>query len=91
MFGIFTELTREEPMPTAEQVCAWLKRLFRPAVLISIAVIAVLAVLMFSMPLRSRCGVALVGSRAGQAWSRSRSCLPVPANPPGVLPDRSGK
>ena len=91
MFAIFTELARGEPMPTSERVCAWLKRLFRPAVVISLAVIAVLTVLMFSMPLHGRCRVTPAESRLSQAWSRPRSCLHAPANPQERLPDHSGK
>jgi hypothetical protein len=89
MFAIFTELAREEPMPTSERVCAWLKRLFRPAVVISIAVIAVLTVLMFSRPSHSRSRVTLAGVAGwpGQAWTVREAACPSRR----ILPDHSGK
>lgn len=93
MFAIFTRLTVNEPMPTTERVSVWLKRLMRPAVVISVALIAGLTVLMLSVPVhsRSRCGFTLPESRLTQVWGRTRSCLPAPANPLGRLFDHSGR
>jgi hypothetical protein len=93
MFAIFAQLTRDEPMPATERVTAQLKRLLRPAMVISIALIAGLTVLMFSVPVhaRNRCGFTLAESRLAQAWSRTRTCLPAPPNTQGWLFDRAGK
>jgi len=92
MFAIFARLTLDEPMPATERVSARLKRLLRPAV-ISITLIAGLAVLLVSVPAHatSRCGLTLAESRLAQAWSRTRYCMPAPPSPLDRLFDHSGK
>lgn len=92
MLAIFTRLTRHEPPPVTERVSARLRRLLRPAMVISIALIAVLNVLMFSSSAHSRsmCGATLALGRLGQAWSRTKGCSHVPANPTERLFDHPG-
>ena len=93
MFEIFSRLTLDEPMPATERVSAGFKRLLRPAMVISIALIAGLTVLLVSVPVhaRNRCGFTLAESRFAQAWSRTRNCLPGPPNLPDRLFITSGK
>jgi hypothetical protein len=93
MFAIFTTLSLGEPMPETERVSARLKQVLRPAMVISIALIAGLTVLLFSTPVhaRNRCSFTLADSRLAQAWSRTRNCLPGPANPLDRLFLHSGK
>ncbi len=85
MFEIFSRLTLDEPMPATERVSAGLRRLLRPAMVISIALVAGLTVFLASMPVhtRSRCGFTLAESRLAQAWSRTRNCLPGLQSTPG--------
>ena len=93
MFAIFTTLALDEPMPAAERVSAGLRRLLRPAMLISIALIAGLTVLLVSAPMHAtgRCGFALAESRLAQVWSRTRNCLPASPSPLDRLFVHSGK
>jgi hypothetical protein len=79
IFGIFTRLTLDEPMPVTERVSARLKRLLRPAMVIPIALIAVLSMLIVSFPVHSRniCRAVAAESRVGRALS----CSPAPAKP----------
>lgn len=91
MFATFTRLTLDEPMPATERVSAWLKRLL-PSIVISIALIAGLAVLTVSMPAHSTtmCGITPAESRLAQAFGRTRTCQRAPADPQR-LPDHSGQ
>jgi hypothetical protein len=92
MFAIFSRLTLDEPMPITERVAAGLMRVLRPAMVISIALIAGLTVLLVSAPAHasSRCGSMLAESRLAQAWSRTRHCLPGPG-PLDRLFEHAGK
>ena len=58
MFEIFSRLTLDEPMPVTERVTAGLKRVLRPAMVISIALIAGLTVLLVSVRPTPAAGVA---------------------------------
>jgi hypothetical protein len=93
MLAIFTRLTQDEPMPVTEQVSGRLKWRLRPAMVISIALVAVLSALMLTMPVQGRdmCGATRAESRLGQGWSRARICLPVLKNSQERLHDHSGK
>jgi hypothetical protein len=93
MFAIFTTLTVDEPMPATERVSAGLRRLLRPAMLISIALIAGLTVLLVSVPVHAsnRCAFALTESRFAQAFSRTRNCPPASPSPLDRLFVHSGK
>ncbi len=93
MFEIFSRLTLDEPMPVTERVTAGLKRVLRPAMVISIALIAGLTVLLVSVPAHasSRCGFTLAESRLAQVWNRTRNCLPGTPNPLDRLFVHSGK
>lgn len=90
MFATFTRLTVDEPMPATERVSARLKRLL-PSMVISIALVAGLAVLTVSMPAHSTsmCGFTLAESRPAQALGGTRTCQPAPANPQARLADHS--
>ena len=91
MFATFTRLTLDEPMPATERVSARLKRLL-PSVVISIALIAGLAVLTVRMPAHSTstCGFTFAESQLAQAFGRTRTCRRA-ANPQTRLPDHSGQ
>jgi hypothetical protein len=93
MFATFARLTLDEPMPATERVSAGLKRLLRPALVISIALITGLTVLLVSVPVHasSRCGYSLAESRLAQVWSRTRNCMPAAPNRLDRLFDHSGK
>jgi hypothetical protein len=93
MFEIFSRLTLDEPMPVSERVTAGLKRVLRPAMMVSIALIASLTVLLVSVPAHasSRCSFALAESRLAQVWSRTRNCLPASPYPLDRLFVHSGK
>jgi Protein of unknown function (DUF3040) len=92
IFATFTRLTLDEPMPATERVSARLKRLL-PSVVISIALIAGLAVLTISMPAHSTsmCGFTFAESRLAQAFGRPTTCQRAPAKPQSRLPDHSGQ
>ncbi len=93
MFAIFSRLTLDDPMPITERISAGVMRVLRPAMVISIALIAGLTVLLVSAPAHAsnRCGVMLAESRLAQAWSRTRHCLPGPPGPLDRLFVHSGK
>jgi hypothetical protein len=88
LFATFTRLTLDEPLPATERVSARLKRLL-PSMVISIALIAGLAVLTVSMPAHSTgmCGFTLAESPLAQAVGRTRTCQIAPANSQARLPD----
>jgi hypothetical protein len=88
MFAIFTRLTRHEAMPMTERVRTRLWQVRHAAAVISIALVAVLSVLIISWLAPSRaimCSASPAAPGHGRSSSRTNGCQPAPPMTQGWL------